>query len=204
MAFQAVPQCASAFVEGTVGGKKVGNVLHFRFNTAEYDQDDIDNLALALNAWADAELKPLMPSEAGFVGVRVRGLANQEDYEAVDISEAGVGALAVENLPVNVTFAIKFGTGTTGRSRRGRAYVWGIPTDALGSDENTMDTGRAEQYRAAYAALNDYTLTYGWFHAVVSRQVNNTIREEGIGFGVTSYSLTDLVIDTQRRRITRK
>lgn len=201
MAFQSVPQCAEAVVEGTVNGVAVVNVLTFAILSSSYTQADIDDLASAVDAWFATEVLPNLSNQCTYNNTHVRGLENVNDFEADDATGAGAGGTAANLLPGQVTFAVKYTTGLTGRSARGRSYIWGLPVTILGTNENMMATGAAQAFADLFAEIPTYVNAEGWNHVVVSRFTGGAQRPSGIYFPITGYGFTDERVDTQRRRL---
>lgn len=102
-------------------------------------------------------------------------------------------------MPNNVSFAIKFGTGLAGRSYRGRFYHIGF-SEAMVAD-NVIITGNANQIRDAFPTLAGDLGAVGLEHVVVSKQLNGVPRTVGVATKITTYSYTDLRVDTQRKRL---
>lgn len=201
MAFQAVANCAEAYIEGLVNATTVGITPKFRHIAGAYTQADIDDLADALDDWFSTEVLPHSPSEASYVNTHVRGLASSLDLEADNNDGAGVGASGGENMPVNVSFVIKFATGLTGRSGRGRVYHWGMAATWLATNENTMDVSVADALVAAWDALDGYISPVGWEHVLVSRYASGAPRVTPLVMAITDYLYTDLQVDTRRKRL---
>ena len=49
--------------------------------------------------------------------------------------------------------------------------------------------------------FNEVLSNTGFRHVILSRYHNNALRAEGVGTQVLAYVLTDLTVDTQRRRL---
>jgi hypothetical protein len=113
-------------------------------------------------------------------------------------AEAGSESTAL--LPANATIAVKFSTGLAGRSFRGRVYH-----PALCEGQVTLNALVAGQGSAILtfweSLLTDIASNTLSSHVVVSRIADGTPRTEGVATPVISYTLTDVKIDTQRRRL---
>jgi len=201
MAFQPAPNMAEAVYIGERNGKNPLSVLNFLFVPGAYTQTDIDTLADAIDQWMVGEILPIMPSETAYVRTDVRGLSVVNDLFASNNNGAGVGALGGENLSSNVTWAVKFTSGLTGRSARGRNFVWFLDSTAQDTNEDFITTARANAIVAAYAEIPTYIGGSGWAHIILSRFTAGAPRAAGVAFLVSNYSFTDLKLDTQRRRI---
>jgi len=200
MAFQSVPDCAQATIVGVVNGVIVNTTLTFAKSGGSYDQTDIDDLATAVDDWFSTEILPSLSSDALYSSTEVRGLESIIDLLGIESAGGGAGGGSGTALPALTAACVSFRTGFTGRSARGRNYVWGLTTDSLGSNENTIASGTQSFLIAAYDALPGYLVGTPWAHVVVSRYTNNVKRTTGVYLPITDYILTDNLWDTQRRR----
>jgi len=110
------------------------------------------------------------------------------------------GSSSTALLPSNATIAVKFSTGLAGRSYRGRVYhpalTEGMVTlNALASGEGSNILTFWETLMTDIAAGVDAT------HVVASRFNGGAPRVTGVATPVISYTLTDVKIDSQRRRL---
>lgn len=114
---------------------------------------------------------------------------------------APVGVFPGTPLPNNVTLAVSFRTPGRGRSSRGRWFVTGLTETSLSSTlGQTVNIVYAAGILDAFVALNA-ALPAGWTHVVVSFYSGGAARSEGVVIPITNYLLTDLTIDSQRRRL---
>lgn len=201
MAFQSVPNCAIASIR--LAGNSTVGVMTPTFTKVggDYTQGDIDVLAATIDSWMASHALAEVSDGWAYTGTTVRGLENENDYIAVADDNAGQGELASPPTPSQVSFVVKFTTGLTGRSARGRAYWCGLAQSQLDTNENLLKLVSANQIRAAWEDLGGLVLPTGWTHVVVSRQTAGAKRPVGIFFPVTGYSYTDRRVDTQRGRL---
>jgi len=130
----------------------------------------------------------------------VKGLEDIIDLESTDATHASdTGEITGEDVPGNVAFALKFQTGHTGRSARGRNFISGIPEDAVTG--NTITEAYADAYRDAYTSIATALNSGGFPMVVVSRYTLGAKRTVGLTLPVTVISYTDLNIDSQRNRL---
>lgn len=201
MAFIPCPDCASAAIKFDVNGQLCYNVLNF-IRLSGYDQDNINELADAVDGWVGASYLAGVTSEVAYVETYVRGLSAATDLTALANANAGAGDLGTtEALPANVTWAVKFSTGLTGRSNRGRAYWIGLPVSALDANENFVAVASADAIIALWEALPTALAASQWDHVVLSKFTNGSPRTAGVARKVTAYSYVDRKIDTLGRRI---
>lgn len=99
------------------------NVRHYRFD--QILPGDITDQEIADQVSAD--IGPFyilcMPGAASYIGLTVQRYRPFPTAPLVSTIGAGVGTVAGEILPRQVSGIITLGTGLPGRSRRGRAYV---------------------------------------------------------------------------------
>jgi len=201
MPFQSVPNCAVAEIVFSVNNVTVQNSPTFTHVGGAYDQSDVDLLSAAVDGWVSTEYLPLLSSTLSYVETHVRGLEDENDVESIDSTGAGVGGVATPPLPSNVAFCVRFTTGLTGRSARGRAFTPGVPNTILDADENFIGATFANNVVAAWEALPALLVSAGWSHVVVSRFTDNAPRTTGIFFPINGYSFSTRRVASQRQRL---
>lgn len=201
MAFQSVPGCVEAVTRYVLNSKNIVNVLTFRAASGDYDQAAVDQLSAYIDGWVGAYLLNDLPQSIQYLRTDVRGLQEVNDVTASAAASAGAGTFAAPAMPNQVTFVIKFLSGLTGRSARGRWYAPAIPLNMVQANERLITATHADALRDALTAMA-LGLPAGWIHVVVSRYADKTQRPTGVFFPVLSYAYTDLFLDTQRRRQT--
>lgn len=200
MAFIPATDCAEAVVRQTLQGLPVVNTLKFR-HTSGYDQADIDALAAYIDTAWSTNVLPLQVAALAYLQTDVRGLGNVEDLFATANAGSGDGGITTESpLPANVAFAVKFTTGLTGRSTRGRLYLAGLHRGILDTNENFVTVAFANDVRDAIEQVCANPPA-GWQHVVLSYFSDGAPRGAGVTYPVNAYSYTDRKVDTQRRRL---
>lgn len=199
MAFQAVPRTAVVEVRQRIGAARFENTLYFEHATG-YSQADLDALAQSVYTEWEAGQLSLQSTDVALVETYAKGLSTLNDLEAyyADVIEP-VGGISSPALPLNVAFAIKFSCGLTGRSTRGRNYVGGLPESAVTGQ--LVGGTTANGLTAAYSTIAAEALALGWTHVVVSRYTAGAARVTGETFPVTTWTYTDLTVDTMRKRL---
>jgi len=199
MAFQPVPSTAAVHFRGTLFGENVENIIYVDAG-AGYSQADIDDIAeIAGDAWFTYGLA-LLSEDYTVRECYVKGLEDIIDLESTYADHASApGEIAAPSLPGNVAFAVKFQTGHTGRSARGRNFIGGIPESAVLG--NVLDVAYADGYRDAYISIGTALNSGGFPQVVVSRFSAGVQRASGITLPVTVISYTDRNIDSQRGRL---
>lgn len=200
MAFQPVPDVAQFVLRyTTVPGEFWGaNVINMRYIAGSIDEAALEtactNFAINWPLYFD----PLTSNQIVIQSVEARDLTEQMGVQGF-AAIASVGTLTSPVLPGNVTFAVKFLTGAAGRSRRGRSFFIGLAENQVAG--NFVSGAFATAVTAAWADFNAAMVADGWQLVVVSRQQNGVVLTEGIPYTVTSITVSDLQIDTQRRRL---
>jgi hypothetical protein len=198
-AFIEVPLTARAVLAYTIFNQTVQNVFHFSKLT-EYDDTDVATLANEIVTSWDTNLKPTLSADVVLVSVTVTALYKVDGPQFVASANitgtnGGAGFESIGN-----TIAIKFGSGQAGRSFRGRTYWPQVLAAAVTNNELALAT--AGVYIAALTDFfDDVNVAIGDKHVIVSYQNNCTWRTEGVATPVNSYSIVDLHLDSQRRRL---
>jgi hypothetical protein len=109
------------------------------------------------------------------------------------------GTNASDVLPNNVAFVIKFLTTGRGRSARGRNYFPAIPRDQV--TENTLESTYVDGVVTAYQNFLVPSLDIDASLVVVSHFTGGAPRSAGLAQPVTAITFTDLILDSQRRRL---
>lgn len=202
MAFQPCPGIAQLEMVYTASGQPCENVFHV-MGLASYDEGILTTILEELSAWHAAHVVTSQSAEV-FLQKLVGTDLGSETGARLDlpVSPPRQGTGSAAPLPNNVTLAIKWGTGLRGRSSRGRTYIIGLTEGALGSDAQEVTSAFAGNILAVYDhLLTDTFTTSGVQLCVLSRRHNNALRAAGVGIPITSTSLADPFIDSQRRRL---
>lgn len=187
---------AAITFENTAANQAV-NVLHFQ-DAAGGDKDTrLAALQGVMIGWLNPTWASVANEAWSAVSLDLRYLDTEDDAflsDSLDIP----GTLVGESLPSEVTVAISLRTPFTGRSRRGRLYHVGI------GENNTEGDLISEGYRsnliAAYAGLlaDAQALDFSW--SVVSYYANGAARAVPLVTPYTFVTITDRIVDSQRKR----
>ncbi|KKL06218.1 hypothetical protein LCGC14_2598240 [marine sediment metagenome] len=202
MAFQKVVDAAEIVIEYVGNAQVLKNVIHAS-KSGGYVLADLTALAVAVDANITAAWLGNQTQDVSYVQTIVRGLALENDLEAIDNTGAAAGGVLSKGLPGNVTLAIKRTSGLTGRSARGRLYWIGIPAAQLSIDENVVDTTAVADIVSNVESMRASINATVWTPAIVSRFTNGVARSEGKLFTWTGSSAVNNNVDSQRRRLTR-
>jgi len=205
MPFIPVANTAKVAIKYLLYGQEVINTMWFNKGD-DWSGEDLNTLAIAVASWVTDELMPLRTVDMTFTGIEARDMS-AEGAEGVDlaITPAVAGGTSVAGLPSGVALSIKFLTGLTGRSNRGRNYLAGLfETEVTG---NTVLNTTRDAYIAAFEALASYLTGLTADHVVASlysgvdTEGHPIPRSAGVVHAVTSYAL-DTFVDSMRRRLT--
>lgn len=201
MAFQPCPQIAEIVVRATYFGKPIANTLHALCESTMTEQSLATITDAAAYAWNGYMLPQL--SDSYVMGDVVgTNLTEQNSFQVTITAYNGnAGAVnASPGMPANVALAVSLRTNKIGRAYRGRIYVSGCTeADVVG---NHFDETWADDVKEAVKdVVGAIATASGWDCVVLSRQLNKVKRNEGVGTPITSVTLTDLVVDSQRRRL---
>lgn len=200
MAFQSVPDTAEVVIQYLMNSVLFTNTYYFTY-TGVYMLEDLQQLADDMDQWAGNEMRPLLATACDYVQAHVRGLDAMNDLEAINSDSAGPGANGSNQLPINVSWALKRLSGNTGRSARGRVYLAGFSVGDLQTNENFISTTSAEGFQNAHNDQATYLTDSAWAPVIVSRYSAGSLRTFGITFNLENWEYTDLRLDTRRDRL---
>lgn len=164
-----IPNCVQIRILGNVGSNGCINVLHARkLPTLAVDQTLANSVGTAIkNAWT-TNIGPLSNGNAALVRVGVRDLSNANQPEFLDTGATAVGTGTGDLMPAQVASVVTLKTALSGKSFRGRVYVWGFieTQNAAGGDAaGTVATGAVNYITAIKNGLSPLSL----FLCVASR-----------------------------------
>jgi hypothetical protein len=206
MPFVPVANVAESELRMLLGGERVENTLAFQHDGAIL-ASDLSDLNDALKHWWTVDYAPLT-----WDATQLREIYSADQTTSTGPAstldgggEHGAGGSNV--VANNVTVVVSFRTDFRGRSFRGRNYIAGIPTPQF-SDANHIESSYATSLISAYnSLLGPDALVTGFTWGVVSRfsgvDVNHKPipRVAGVFTPITQVVITDLVADSQRRRL---
>lgn len=182
-------------------GQSCANVMHFRNSDLSVPTAaDVQSLATSISNWVVAELQAQQATTCQLVNVIATDVSQEGGAQFItQPGTAEYGAQTEPAMPNNVTFVIKFGTGLSGRSYRGRFYHVGLVEGQVTG--NNIATVTADLLVACFEELAATYIPEGMEHVVVSTFSGGAPRVSGVATPVISYTYTDLTIDTQRKRL---
>jgi hypothetical protein len=206
MPFIPVANVAEAEVRMLLDAQHVENTLYFLY-TAPPDGPTLLSLGNALISWWTTNRAPLAPASVVLSEVVCTDLSSATGAQATAVPLASTpGTMGSPVLPSNDSFTISFRTAFRGRSFRGRNYMVGLGTTQVAG--NNLVLGYADAFVSAYEALPALATAEGCTWVVVSRYsgidpvTKKPIpRAAGIATPIDTVLYTDLVVDSQRRRL---
>lgn len=198
MPFQPIPNVASVEIRYDMPDAVRAENRIFFLQPAGYTLATVQALSQIVDNWVGTSWRGNLPSAVNYRETFVRGQTMEEDVQAVSADGAGPGLLNNPPLPNEVSFAVKFETGLTGRSARGRLYVTGlIENDVTG---NLLSVTRANEFVNSINTLFATAQASNWIPVVVQRINDGELLPAGIPRPIVDVGFTDLIVDSQRGR----
>lgn len=176
------------------------NVLYF-LKVGDWTPTTLQALGdLVETAWLD-NVQITVSDSVELQEVYVRSMSSEVAAEATTVVNAN-GTAASPALPNNVTIALSFRTGSTGRSKRGRMYIVGLTEGHVTGNELTplAEAELLTAWPAFFDQIQD-DVTLNVEHVVVSFCEDGNWRIGGLATGVNTMIITDRVVDSMRRRL---
>jgi hypothetical protein len=182
------------------------NILHYRTGAANWTAAELASVVNQIKTnWKDGAsgLKLSQSNDVAITRFTARDLSVANGLEVISNVIDDTGATNEVAMGNSECAVVTLGTGFSGRSFRGRAFIGGLnKSSAPPGDPNHLTAAVA----ASLAARCEYTfsnaLPVGVEHVVLSRQANLAVRPFGIGTEITSYTVNTR-LDNQRRRMPR-
>jgi hypothetical protein len=199
MAFQPCPNIVEAVVVGRLDGQLIENVLHFLKDGSPPNATDVADVASFVGDWYIGGVLPLISNLYTLVQVKTEDLTVQGSWQTtLFFDEVGGATGGVE--PNMVALCVSFHGLTGGRASKGRNFVPAIPQGVV--TQNTVNAIDLNQFIAAYGQLAPFggATPDPWVWVVLSREFEKVKRPEGVGYPVAAVTVSDNILDTQRRR----
>lgn len=183
----------------TQGGQQACNIFHVE-NTGAMDVAQFNVIADAFIDWWTTNLRSNTSPQTSLDAIEVTDISTSSgigiEY-TTGLPLSGTNGTA--GLPQNVTVATKLSTGFTGRSKRGRSYFVGVPSNAVTSDGHITPTFQGI-VDGAFEVLIDTLRTLDVPLMVLSLVTGGAPRAAGILTEVIAAAV-NLAADSQRRRL---
>lgn len=199
MPFIPIPDTALVKIRALWDGQRVENTLYFTREVGSWNETLLTALAAAIGTWWVDNMLPALAASYIVNSIVVQDLNAEAGAIVEDFAHSGTpGEDGTGSMPNNVSWVVKFVTGLSGRSFRGRNYIPGLTRGTVTGDYVALSF--ADGIKSIYEMLLDsFFADTAW--TVVSRQENLTPRTVGVATKVTSVGYTDLVVDSRRRRL---
>lgn len=200
MPFQPVPDTALVQLMMATGGITAQNTLYFR-KVGGWDQATLELLAEQCVLQWDTFVAPVTTADWALVEAIATNQETTDGTKRIWKPAAPIqGDVVSSTAPANVSFAVKFGVPRRGRGISGRVFVTGLDEEQVGA--GSIDSALADLIVNAWRDMCGAVETNaGCEHVVVHRVVNGVRLAEAVPEAVSSYSYTDLSLDTQKLRL---
>lgn len=200
MPFQPVTNGFKSAIEGRQLGEPAV-ITQGWLTTGVIDASSAAQLAVGLADWFTGNVLPLLSPDYVYEQTVVTGLRTESDFTFTNDANSGTaGGAIVASDPNNVTLAISFRSGMTGRSFRGRNFIPGLPGSSISN--NRVSATLANALAGAYEILmGEDSVATGFTWGVISRRTGGAQRPSGIVTPITQVVVVDTIVDSQRRRL---
>lgn len=199
--FIPAPNCASVELIYTQNAITAENIFNVR-KASPFTSADLVTLRNVIDAWDNNNWKNGRATNVFLQRIRIRALDTNaspiEDY-LLPVPRGGTSGGAA--VPSNVTYCIKMSTGFTGRSQRGRIYIFGLTQGCVDVNNSTFLASCRSSYIGFLNALMATLNTNGFTLVVLSYMSNGNWRAVAQATPVTSFIGVDLNVDSMRRRL---
>lgn len=198
MAFVPIPNTALVELRMTQGEQQIENTFHVE-KEGILTVPDLQDIALAFADWFDTH-RNLVINTVTLREIAVRDLTTASSIGIVYSTGLPLaGLLSGSAMPNSTTIAVKWGTGLTGRSFRGRTYHIGLAESQV--NNNSIDSATITGLLASYNTLLSTVTGTGFTMVVASRVSNNVPRVTGVTTPILTASFADVTVDSQRKRL---
>lgn len=183
------------------------NVIHaVHTDGTAWSAAQLSAMLTVINTWITGSLIGHMVSAYVLDHLKGVDLSASPGPEVTGFGGAG-GTMVGTPLPANVSLAIKFNSGTSGRGRSGRVYAIGLAKEKQTADRydltetTALNTAWAGLLTAINAVTNTQMVILSRYHGVDPTTHKPVKRAAGVCIPILSVGATDNVLDSQRRRL---
>jgi len=200
MPFQPAPGVAKIAMNYSWANEQCISTFHVKTDAA-WSAEFVENLANVCVQWFQLIGRDVMSEQVTLISVQVRDLSTEfaAYFEAFPVVD-NVGTLTSPSLPMNVALAVKWTTGLTGRSTRGRTFHPGL-TEADAVNGTIVEASRlaiVAAYRALFEGIN--AEDSDWHMSVLSRVQDGVPLAEAIAYEILDLG-ADTLLDSMRKRL---
>ena len=196
MPFIPVPNTAEIVLHFTQDLQQLANVFNVKLDHVP-SSADLGDIAAAFQTWWTTVINVQVPSSIRLVSITARDLTT-EGGAGIEVPVNTVGGSSDPPLPNNCTVAVKWTTGLSGRSFRGRTYHVGLSRGMVVND--TVQPTPLPDLQHNYDTLRTAIGDLGFNMAVVSRFHDRAPRVTGISTPIIACTV-EPTVDSQRRRL---
>lgn len=199
---QLAPKVARFEMKYQIAGALLENVFHARSTAGSWDSTTLDAVEAAFVAWFSATGNQWVSDQMSLYEIIATDLTSLAGIRRVyPISPPLDGNISSPPLPTNATFAVKANIGTRGRGQNGRTYWPSLSVDQVTVDQ--LNKTNADQIVAALNTLRtSIAAVTGCDGLCIPHFMVAGVRPPSVGNSlVTSYSYSDLYVDSQRDRL---
>lgn len=179
-------------------GQQIEHVFYVKA-AAPLVPGDLSEIALAVSDWFTDHYAPLLVSTVTGVEVVVTDWSTDAGPRVVSRDIAGIaGGDGTLPAPNNVSFKIAFSAGVRG-AHAGGPFVYGLPANKI--DASTLDVTLANDLVNAWVLLGTDLLALDYQLVVVQNCEDNAWLTIALVHPIAGITYTDLVVDSQRRRL---
>lgn len=188
--------------------QEVENTLWFRNTGGAFDEISIANLAISIENNLIANLIPNQSNDVTYLFTEAVDQTAPNGFVGIASGNPTIGGTATPTQANNVSLAVGFRTGVSGRSFHGRNFLIGLPGTAISQSE--IDPTYLLSVSTGYNNFRSAVAADGFVHVVASRFTGFTIvdgkkvptpRATAVITPITSYVFSDNIVDAQRRRL---
>jgi hypothetical protein len=191
--------CVKVDAEGVLFGQQIDNTMWFLHRAGAPTIADLTDLGVRFNDFWEGNVVLHLSQDYAYKGCIVTDQSS-ESSPAVNVPVFGVsGTIAEDSMPGGTCLCITFLTAGRGRSSRGRNYISGIPKVQI--IDNAVDGLYAGNFPVGYNSMFSHAINDNWMWVVVSHFTAGAPRAAGLPQEVISANLSDLNVDSQRRRL---
>jgi hypothetical protein len=203
MPTQPAPGVAQVRMRYLYDNERCENIYHvMKATTTAYTLAELEDIASTFIAWEDTTASLNRPTDVQMVEVIVTDLISLAGLRVTRTQVPSInGAIPTDSLPNSSTFAIKAEIGNRGRGMQGRTFWIGLVENQVSA--NTVNPTYRDDIVSSMESLRTSVeaLVAGYHLAVLHKRANGAPLPVGVPTRVTSWSATDLTVDSQRTRL---
>ncbi len=202
MAGQVAPKVARFEMKFQNSDTQMENVFHARATAASWDATTLDAVEAAFVSWFSSTAYQYVNDQVNLYEMIATDLTSLSGLRRVyPISPPLDGNISSAPQPANATFAVKANIGTRGRGQNGRVFWISLSDDQTNQDQ--LNKTNADEIVTALNTLRtSIAAVTGCDGLCIPHFVVGGVRPPSVGNSlVTSFSYSDLYIDSQRDRL---